>query len=316
MIGRGRRSKLKTSVWHSPARAETPSLACYCADLYGSEVDIVAAWWASNWFNVVGLAVGVLGLAAGLYAWFRPRQSKRLEWDGSDRVRIIQDIPVGGAPIGLKVLYGTEDVSDPHVSMIRVRNSGLEEIRPTDFDRPIRIACKAKILALSVSQRSNEQITVNPSVDTSGTEATVAPTLLNAAEWFELQMLTDGDPDPQLTARVAGETEQLAEVDMRLMYFAESPVSTSRKVRAVLIFLMPPFVVALDALVRSGRVGILNFLGPPPGEQAAPVTVIWLLYGVLWLVSFYFLYYVFAPPAFKYRVSRRLTRRRKPNKTQ
>ena len=171
-------------------------------------------WVEANagWIGVAGAVLGLVGIAWGIYSYWRPRRSKWLSWNYPIANRIIRVLPLQrDRRHQLKVVYGEREVENPNIIVLRIANAGREEIRADDFTRQITIAFRhSKLLARDVINQSSEDIDVTLKVDTSApNEVTVNPLLLNAGEWIEIQCVTDGPIErPPLRARIAGQTRE------------------------------------------------------------------------------------------------------------
>lgn len=122
----------------------------------------------------------------------------------------------------LKVVFDGKDVSSPFITHVRLGNTGKIELKADDFDGPIRISFNSSVI-LQVRLSGRSSTAINPTVlkDASSKSISFTPTLLNAGEWIEYQLITDGALEtPHVHARVAGhgssDTDSLAQRRKRI----------------------------------------------------------------------------------------------------
>ncbi|MCT9868726.1 hypothetical protein [Paenarthrobacter aurescens] len=158
----------------------------------------------------LGNILGVAGLVTGFIFYWLSRRPKRFGWQVISKTEIVS---FKGRSLPLQVVYGGEEVYSPNLIVLRLGNAGKAEIRPDDYDGPVRVDfSKGRMLACDVSRKLNEKIEVEVTRDTP-MSVTVAPSLLNAGEWVDLHFITDGPVEtPAVSARIAGETSAAGDV--------------------------------------------------------------------------------------------------------
>lgn len=158
----------------------------------------------------LGNILGVAGLVTGFIFYWLSRKPKRFGWQVISTTEIVS---FKGRSLPLKVVYEEQEVYSPNLIVLRLGNAGKAEIRPSDYDGLVRVEfSKGRMLACDISRKLNEQIVAEVTRDTP-MSVTVAPSLLNAGEWIDLQFITDGPVEtPKVSARIAGETNPAGDV--------------------------------------------------------------------------------------------------------
>ena len=105
------------------------------------------------------------------------------------------------------VSYGGKVIHDPYKSVIRVSNGGSIPIEQRDVEAPISFRIdKAVLLDVAVVRRSPANLKANEAWNVD--RIVVEHGLMNPADYFEIEVLTDGNPGwPVPTFRIAGVPE-------------------------------------------------------------------------------------------------------------
>ena len=140
---------------------------------------------------IIGAALSWL---ASWYYFRRAEKPKLLGWETVSRNRIIS--ATEDQRQHLSVVYKGVEVKNPYVLVLRVLNSGKQEIRQSDFTEPISFDFgDTALLAGDVTAKSDSRIKATPTIDISRPNYRgYTPDFLNEEEWFELQFITDGFP--------------------------------------------------------------------------------------------------------------------------
>lgn len=96
-------------------------------------------------------------------------------------------------------------VTDAHLIVFALKNSGNAPVRPVDFQKPalFRFEAKSRVLSVEIAKRIPNNIEAEVSFDENS--ATLAPMLLNPGEYLVLQALVSGrDPTVTCDLRVEG----------------------------------------------------------------------------------------------------------------
>lgn len=126
----------------------------------------------------IDIILGVAGLVTGFIFWWLSRRPKSFGWQIMSQAPILSR---GSSHLPLKVVYDGQDVSNPHMSVVRLGNTGKAELQSGDFDGPVRISFpNSSILQMFISGRSSEEI--NPTISKDSASAiSFTPTLLNGS---------------------------------------------------------------------------------------------------------------------------------------
>jgi hypothetical protein len=171
-------------------------------------------WYDDNaaWIGLLSVILAIVAIPLALWARRRPYRSKLLACERISGYSLVQ-VPAnqrGKHP--LKLVYGSEDVTAPYITVLRVGNLGSEEVKADEFDDPITIDFpRGKLLAYDVIDKSKPKIKPILTEDRDhSNRITLEPLLLNGHEWIDIQCVTDGDPGiPEVQSRVAGETKTM-----------------------------------------------------------------------------------------------------------
>jgi hypothetical protein len=153
--------------------------------------------------GIVGLIIGVgsIIVSIGIALW--QRRPKRVIYDVSANRRLITptSYETSGA---LHVKFADRTLKDPHLIVVRVANDGKAEIRPEDWETPFTLKMRSEIIDSAVVGTSSDGLNAFIGVREPH-EVRCSKMLLNTGEWFDIQMLVDGQEDvPDVSARIAG----------------------------------------------------------------------------------------------------------------
>jgi hypothetical protein len=162
----------------------------------------VRAWFTSN-SGWLGIVLAIVFGALAVYFWWRPHRSKMLACERISGYSLVQ-VPAnqrGKHP--LKLVYGSQDVTAPYITVLRVGNLGSEEVEADDFDLPITIDFpKGKLLAYEEIDKSKPTIKPEFSQETDNpNRITLKPLLLNGHEWIDIQFVSDATRGFQMLNR-------------------------------------------------------------------------------------------------------------------
>lgn len=150
----------------------------------------------------------VLGTAAVVVpAYFGLRATARPKFD----FQLVYGQPLGGADVKLPdfvqpVTVGPYGPPEPHVSVLRFTNSGRATLTPEAFATDVEVDYGgAFLISASAGRSSSPGLNPDYIIDGDDPRLLISPLLLNARDWFEIQMFTNGDVDKvQVTGRIAG----------------------------------------------------------------------------------------------------------------
>ncbi|WP_080582927.1 PASTA domain-containing protein [Amycolatopsis mediterranei] len=200
--------------------------------------------------------VGLLALGFAIFVYVKNTRPKRLSYT------TVADQDIGARVHGsqwgtLSVRFDDQDLSDPRILMIEVRNSGKVEIRPEDFSSPIAVQCTKQDQLISARiQASGHEI--SPQTLDNRT-VTVPGLLLNPREIILIHLLVNGRGDVLVDAHVAG-ASLVADKGER----TSSRYTGSRRWQ----YLTAIIAVAMTTvIVTAFAIGIFSRNLPPIGEQ-------------------------------------------------
>ncbi len=139
-----------------------------------------ATWDSGVWFGVVGSALGVVGLAFGLWAWWKPRYSKIHCWQESRR---ILRLPQGSA---VKVVVEEKRIERLTLSEFVFRNSGPQRIDADDIELAPIIDCGGRTI-VDVSVKGGGTF------EEVGSTVKISPAPLDPRAEFRVLILHDGE---------------------------------------------------------------------------------------------------------------------------
>jgi hypothetical protein len=219
----------------------------------------IMGWFDANagWIGFAGLVAAIVFGLLAIFFWLRPHRSKMLGCERISGYSLVQVAANQPDKHPLKLVYGSNEVTAPYISVLRVGNMGSEEVRADDFDIPITIEfTKGELLAYGVIDKSKPEIEPIFTLDTGHpNRITLKPLLLNGHEWVDIQCVSDGNPGaPEVQSRVAGETKSM----VGMMYRAEK---TRRQLRwLTMLVVIPIFVIIGVSLLTSDQLDPLYML--------------------------------------------------------
>jgi hypothetical protein len=151
--------------------------------------------------GIVGLLVGAIGIGVSIVIAYRQRRPKRIAYDFTANRRIITR-PDYKTLDTLKVMYGVRSLNDPYLVVVRISNEGKVAIKLEDWQEPLTLQTSSEIIDSAVVGTSSKNLGAEIA-DRETNEVRCNRMLLNAGEWFDLQLLIDGSNSPELSARIA-----------------------------------------------------------------------------------------------------------------
>lgn len=176
------------------------------------------AWWGEHGELVLGIVVG--GIISAIVSWIYYRKAekpKRLAYEIRSNSRMISTDR--DERKNLQVIYNGARVRNPNLTVVRVANIGKQDIVAEDFrNSPIKIRFDSSlVLSVTPSDQQNPRITGQLAEIPGSNAVGVMPDHLKSNEWFDVRIVTDGDPiEPEIEARVVGETHPIMATDVVL----------------------------------------------------------------------------------------------------
>ncbi|MFE9889004.1 hypothetical protein [Streptomyces scopuliridis] len=159
-------------------------------------------------FAAVGSLLALLAIIAAYDIYLRQNKIKRLGY------RIVTNSPLVSPDAGrldrLRVAYDSRRLDDPRLVVLRLINSGGQEIRREDFQGDLRAVFDGGTRITSVVGVTThpEGMSV-PGVAQEDSELRVSPVTLNPGDFVDLQVLTEG---PFTQIRVLGHVAGVQEI--------------------------------------------------------------------------------------------------------
>ena len=176
------------------------------------------AWWGEHGELVLGIVVG--GIIGAIVSWIYYRKaetSKRLAYEIRSNSHMISTDR--DERRSLQVIYNGARVKNPNLTIVRLANIGKQDIVAEDFrNSPIKIRFDSSlVLSVTPSDQQNPRITGQLAEIPGSNAVGVMPDHLKSNEWFDVRIVTDGDPiEPEIEARVVGETHPIMATDVVL----------------------------------------------------------------------------------------------------
>lgn len=105
----------------------------------------------------------------------------------------------------IQILFDKKPVQDVHLIEIKIFNSGYQEIRPRDYERPISFNFGGSTQILSAEKSEVNPESLQPSIKIEGTKVLLDPILLNPKDSITIKILAsqyENRPTPNV--RIAG----------------------------------------------------------------------------------------------------------------
>jgi hypothetical protein len=148
----------------------------------GECVESLAVW--------IGVGLTSLALLVGYVTYRVQRARRRIEF----AVVSSQGLAADKGIDELEVRWSGRTMSDPHILVVRVVNTGDRAVVPEDFESNLTLAVHGSASVLNASLSSSRPRSLKPAITLREGEIHVLPLLFNAGDMFELQILLDGAP--------------------------------------------------------------------------------------------------------------------------
>jgi hypothetical protein len=233
------------------------------------------SWFSQSWQFITGIVVGLLIAVAQI---IYQRQPKQLDWELRHDVRLISP-QARHLREKLELQYDGTPLVYPRVLVIRVANTGKKAVSAQDFDGgdPVKIGYESnppfdvQLVAASPGLSAEDVADVKRLYGLNGSKrkgaVEIVPKLLNAGEWFDVQMLSDYDHgDITVTSRFADQRRPMKRLDLN-------------QVRPR----WPMFALALPAFVGGLATALLTTLSPAfslPGNRVFSAVLLTVMLGL------------------------------------
>jgi len=206
-----------------------------------------------RWLGVIGIVVGILGIAASVYAYFASQRQRRPTFvDDPDRTVIVARQNVSSAPIRVIRSDGSPVLSDVVSARFYFWNDGNESIRHENVLAPLRVTLAgrtARILDYKLIRATRSVCGIGLIPD-SPTTLRVDFRILEPGDGFTAQIIFEGDRNAQMgiagiiEGAVLITTSDLA--SRRIVLKAiESPIGISALLALLVVSLSPYYLLRL-----------------------------------------------------------------------
>lgn len=159
---------------------------------------------------IVSTAIGVaVTLAVAFFIFYLQRRRKTLDWASITNAPLTNPkLKLAG---GLTGQWEGKSVTDPYIMVLRILNTGGEEISDSDYTRPISFSFKqCSLISANPADSSDDvepEIAQFHAVEAGDAKVTLEPIRLDRAEWFDIQFLFDGKAKyPDVDVKIFGHT--------------------------------------------------------------------------------------------------------------
>lgn len=156
------------------------------------------------------LATAIALALSGLGGWWLRSRSKKFK---TLDFRVLSDLAIlSHRPddAELKVTYLDEELDNPRLVRVRLKNTGTEVIRDADVLEPIVLTINAQVAGMSVAEQSGRIIEVFALTieDFPKCRAELPIATMNPGDFVTFQMIVDSDESPKfaVTGRIEGQT--------------------------------------------------------------------------------------------------------------
>jgi hypothetical protein len=154
------------------------------------------------WQFIIGLFIAIVTIFVSIIVYFKQRTRKSLSYE------IVSLNPLLSVEKeiknGVQILYRGKAVSQVHLIIIRVINSGNTPILSTDYERPVSLSFgkEARVLTAEVSERNPDSL--QPSAKIEEKRIEFAPILLNQGDSITVKTLIDQFDKISIDGRIVG----------------------------------------------------------------------------------------------------------------
>jgi hypothetical protein len=168
------------------------------------------------------LAVLAVCVTVSLFLWTQRQRRKALTYSVEEtRVLSVHEEVKGR----IQILFDGAPANDVSIIKIKVKNTGGEPIRASDFDRVLRFQWEKSARILLAEVASTKPLNLRPAVTAGVSEFVLEPLLLNRGDWIEIKVLVSPGGAFSIDGRVVGipqikKQENVDSVVKRLFIFA------------------------------------------------------------------------------------------------
>ena len=192
-------------------------------------------------WQFIGAVIAVLGIGAGFWVYWLQRQKKELAFGmiSSRRMLSIADEVSSRVTVQLD----GNSITDLHLLVYGLKNSGHRAIAPSDFERPLSITCSdGQVVSAEVTSQLPSNLGATLAISESRVE--LQPLLLNSGDQLLIQILLSA-PIPATT------------VDARIVDIPVLTLINTRRRPPRFLDSMMPLMIAIFLLYG----GITYFIG-------------------------------------------------------
>ena len=185
-----------------------------------------------DWKSTISIAFTIIGALAGFFVWYMDQNSKEISIDVISSIEL--DPVASGKMSGFELKFNKENVDDPFLQVVEIRNSGSKPIPSSDYEDALRISFGDEIKLLKVNLLDVFPEDIDPKIEIDKNSFKMMPLLLNSGELIRFSFLTsNGIPKISAKARVLG-----AKIKLN-----ENPSHSRSKIRSLIYYLIPLFLL-------------------------------------------------------------------------
>ncbi len=156
----------------------------------------------STWQFAVATLIGVSAIVVSIVAYVLQRNRKLLIYEiiSSTPLVSVKDEVEGK----LQIIYDGAEVSDVHLVVVRISNSGNVPITSNDYDRPLIVytGVDSRILSVEVSETEPKDLKV--AINADETTTVLQPLLLNGGDSVTIRLLVTRLVGVHVDGRIVG----------------------------------------------------------------------------------------------------------------
>jgi hypothetical protein len=140
-------------------------------------------------WQFIGVVLALAAICVSVVLYLLQRRRKALVYEFLSRTPLLSmKEEVEGK---LQILFDGEPVSDVHLVVVKIVNSGNVPITAHDYERPLALSvgAKAKILTAEVSETVPESLQALATIGPDRTDVVLTPVLLNGGDSATIKML-------------------------------------------------------------------------------------------------------------------------------
>ena len=159
----------------------------------------------------MALFLAAASVVSGFAVWYLDIASKRLT------VSLVSTTALGSGELSsfkdVRLTLADQTFTKPQLTVLKLQNTGLKEIRSADFEAPLSITLISSGRIVAAAQTGAERDQLPAAISARENKAEIAALLLNRSDAVHVALLTDGEaPKFRVNVRVAGIPEPVIDL--------------------------------------------------------------------------------------------------------